>query len=64
MMTGAANYFVIVDRRDRFPVAYWLPAALREEAPRVVFTSSGSKRAQTEAESAALHSFLQESIEP
>ena len=27
-MPNTANYYVIIDRRERSPVAYWLPADL------------------------------------
>ena len=27
-MSSTANYYVIIDRHDRSPVAYWLPAAV------------------------------------
>jgi hypothetical protein len=45
-MASTANYFVIIDRCDRTPVACWVPATLREAAPSDDSTRNAVERAQ------------------
>ncbi|HMG34999.1 MAG TPA: hypothetical protein VKM94_13760 [Blastocatellia bacterium] len=57
-MNNTANYFVIIDRRDRAPIAYWLPAALRPAPERFLSTGGVVEGSKLEVEQLAFDSLL------